>query len=148
MTKIRLLIFLFYVGGVTADAAAQESVYVVANKSVPVDSLARGELLDLYTFEIQEWSDGARVIVFDLDVKGEVKDRFYTYLGRTSSRMKSIWLKRKFSGEGDPPEALETEEEMLSKIASTPGAVGFVSARFVSNEVKILVTISIEDELL
>jgi len=126
---------------------AQTSVYIVANTSVPVDSLAKTDVLDLYSFEVQTWENGLHVVVFDLEPKGDVKDSFYTYLGRTPSRMKSIWLKRKFSGEGDAPEALPSEEDMVSRIVSTPGAIGFVSEQFISDELKILIAIP-ESELL
>ncbi len=55
--------------------------------------------------------------------------------------MKSIWLRNMLSGEGDPPEALKSEEEMLQKIAATPGAIGFLSHTKVDNNVKTLIVI-------
>ena len=58
--------------------------------------------------------------------------------------MKSIWLKKMLSGEGDPPESMKTEEEMLKKVALTPGAIGFVSQARASDEVKTLILIPAE----
>jgi hypothetical protein len=45
------------------------------------------------------------------------------------------------SGEGDPPEPIDSEEEMLKKVAATPGAIGFVSQSKVSEDVKVLIVI-------
>ena len=116
-------------------------VAVIAHKSVPVDKIKKTELLDFYTGDIKKWSDGTNVIVKDLKPKGDVKKTFYKFLGKTPSRMKSIWLKSMLSGEGDPPEALISEEKMLQKIAATPGAIGFLSQAKVDNNVKTLIVI-------
>ena len=97
--------------------------------------------MDFYTGDIKKWNNGDNVIVKDLKPKGEVKNTFYKFLGKTPSRMKSIWLKKMLSGEGDPPEAIKSEEEMLEKIATTPGAIGFINHAKVNNNVKILIVI-------
>jgi ABC-type phosphate transport system substrate-binding protein len=119
-----------------SSSAAQVSV--IAHKSVPLDQIERLQLLDFYTGDIRAWSNGEPVVVFDLKPKGEVKKAFYNFLGKSSSRMKSIWMKRMLSGEGDPPEALLSEEEMIKKVAATPGAIGFVGQSNVTVEVKVL----------
>ncbi len=121
--------------------ASFSQVAVIAHKSVPVDTINKSELLDFYTADIKKWINGDRVIVNDLKPKGEVKKIFYKFLGKTPSRMKSIWLKSMLSGEGDPPEAMKSEEEMLQKIAATPGAIGFLSHTKVNNNVKTLIVI-------
>ena len=59
--------------------------------------------------------------------------------------MKSIWLKKMLSGEGDPPEALKSESEVLQKVSSTPGAIGFVSEANISDDVKVLTVIPRKD---
>lgn len=121
--------------------ASFSQVAVIAHKSAPVDKIKKTELLDFYTGDIKKWSDGSNVIVKDLKPKGDVKRIFYKFLGKTPSRMKSIWLKSMLSGEGDPPEAMKSEEEMLQKIAATPGAIGFLSHTKVNNNVKTLIVI-------
>jgi ABC-type phosphate transport system substrate-binding protein len=122
-------------------STGQAQVAVIANKSVPVDGIKKAELLDFYTGDIRKWDNQTPVIVFDLKQKSEMKEAFYDYLGKSPSRMKSLWLKRMLSGEGEPPQALESEEEMLKKVAETTGAIGFVSKSKVNGEVKVLVVI-------
>ena len=84
---------------------------------------------------------GEPVIVKDLKPKNEVKKIFYKFLGKSPSRMKSIWMKKMLSGESDPPEAVKSEQEMVRKIASTPGAIGFVAQESASSAVKTLLII-------
>ena len=117
---------------------------VIAHESVPVEEIEHGDLLDIYTGDVRSWDDGEPVIVFDLKPRGDVKDMFYDFLGKSASRMKSIWLKRMLAGEGDPPPAIESEEAVLEKIKTTPGAVGFISQEKVTDEVKVLAVIKEE----
>ena len=136
--KIAIVTILFLF---SCAEASFSQVAVIAHKSVPVDTIKKSELLDFYTADIKKWINGDKVIVNDLKPKGEVKNIFYKFLGKTPSRMKSVWLKNMLSGEGDPPEALKSEEEMLQKIAATPGAIGFLSHTKVDNNVKTLMVI-------
>ena len=138
--RIRLHIAVLMLG-LACGTTASAQVAVIAHKDVPVDSLTKVEVLDFYTGDVLSWGGGLEVVVYDLQLKGMVKDAFYAFLGRSSSRMKSIWLKRKLAGEGDPPESFQTEEELLQHVASTPGAIGFVHPSKVTDSVKVLVEI-------
>ncbi len=124
----------------TANSSGQ--VVVIAHKSVPMDTIKKSVLLDFYACDIKKWSDGRPIIVLDLKPQSDVKTAFYNYLGKSPSRMKSVWLKKLLSGEGDPPEAMNSEEELSGKVAATAGAIGFVSKAKVRGNVKILLEIN------
>ena len=141
LLKIAIYVLSFACYVMTADA----QVAIIAHKDVPAESIGRSGLLDFYLFDVLSWpSSELDVVICDLRLKGDVKDEFYEYLGKSSSRVKSIWLKRKLAGEGDPPEFFETEEELLQYVADTPGAIGFVHLSKVSDRVKVLFRISNE----
>lgn len=123
------------------NIAAFSQVAVIAHKSVPVDKIDKSDLLDCYTGDKSFWSDDVPVIIFDLEEKGEIREIFYNFLGMSPTRIKSIWMKRLLSGDADPPEFLESEDEMLKKVASTPGAIGFVSQSILNDEVKTVILI-------
>jgi ABC-type phosphate transport system substrate-binding protein len=131
-----------------APVVAAGQVAVIANPSVPIETIDERGLLDLYTGEVKMWSNGGTVVLVDLKPKNEVKESFYGYLGMRPSRMKSIWLKNMLAGAGDPPKAFDSEEELLQHVASTPGAIGYVSlsrARAASGVVT-LVEIPVKDK--
>lgn len=114
-------------------------VTVIAHKDVPAESIAKDQLLDFYTRDVLAWpSSELEIIVCDLRSKGAAKDVFYQYLGKSSSRMKSIWLKRKLVGEGGPPVFFQSEDALLEHVTNTPGAIGFVHPSKVTESVKVL----------
>jgi ABC-type phosphate transport system substrate-binding protein len=116
-------------------------VAIIANKSVPEELLNSSKILDFYSKDVRTWSNGDPVTVFDLKPKNEVKKTFYEFLGISISRIKSIWLKNMLSGEGDPPKALESEEEMIQKIVETKGSIGYISAEKVNDQIRTLLVI-------
>lgn len=130
---------------VFAAPALSAEVAVIANPSVPVKTISSSELLDLYTGDVKEWNDGSPIIVFDLKPNSSVKEAFYDYLGKSSSRMKSIWMKNMLSGEGRPPEAQASEADILKKVMSTPGAIGYVNRQLVTPDVVELAVITFEE---
>ena len=137
--KKLLLLFILIIPGFVGNVYSQ--IAVIANKSVPVDSIKKSELLDFYTGDIKKWQDKTPVIVLDLKPKNTVRESFYEFLGKSPSRMKSIWLKKMLSGEGDPPESLNSQEEVLTTVTKTPGAIGFVAQDKTSDKVKTLLII-------
>ena len=139
--KIAIITLLFLFGW---PETSFSQVAVIAHKSVPVDTIKKSELLDFYTGDIKKWHDEQPVVILDLKPRGDTKKAFYKFLGKSPSRMKSIWLKMMLSGEGDPPLSMRSEDELLQKVASTPGAIGFVSQRRVTGDVKTLFLIEKE----
>ncbi len=137
MKKYFLLFFLilFLSKGLYAQVA------VIANKSVPIDRITKSQLLDYYSGDIKYWPNSKPIIVFDLKPKNEVKDLFYEYVAKNTARMKSIWMKKMLSGDGDPPESVISEEEMLKKVENTPGSIGFISLNKIKGNVKTIAII-------
>jgi ABC-type phosphate transport system substrate-binding protein len=125
----------------SAPAAAAQ-VAIIANKSVPIDSVTQSQVLDIYTGELRRWKNGSPIVAYDLTAEGTVRDQFYEFIGRKSSRIKSIWMKNLLMGEGSPPESLKTEEDVIGRVAKTPGAIGFVRPEMTNNSVKILAVVS------
>ena len=60
--------------------------------------------------------------------------------------MKSIWMKNMLSGEGQPPQAKATEQEILEQVAKTPGAIGYVNRDLVTADVIELAVIPVNSE--
>lgn len=111
----------------TLAATAQAQVAVVANPSVKDEKVDSRTLLDIYTGDIKTWSGGEPIVLVDLKEKTAAKIAFYRFLGMSLSRMKSIWMKNMLAGEGSPPKSIESEEQLLQHVASTPGAIGYAS---------------------
>ena len=103
-------------------------VAIIVHPDVPVDSLSKNNLLDLYTGDIREWDNNQPIVTYDLKPKLEVRNEFFRLLGKTSSRMKSIWLKKMLAGEGDPPAALRVRPRAGRRPAHHAGRGGGLAA--------------------
>lgn len=124
-----------------ATAIGYAQVVVIANKSVPEISLTYRQLSDIYTLRIITWSDESNIVPFTFKADNETTQAVFGSFGKSVLDMKKLWMKMLLSGEGQPPKALDSEEEMVEKVASTPGAIGFVDASKVTDEVKVLAKI-------
>lgn len=140
MSIKRFLVAILLIVSSAKTVAAQ--FVVIAHKEVPVDTLTQAQVFDLYGADIKTWSNKIPVVCFDLKLQNESREAFYKFLGKTPSRLKSLWLKKLLMGEGEPPVALASEEEMFKKVASTRGAIGFVSAAKADKEVKVIVVVA------
>ena len=117
-------------------------VAVIANKSVSDASLDSKKVEEIYSLKLKTWSDGKSITLFAYKSDNGTVEKFYSSMGKSSSDMKKLWMKLQLTGEGTAPEALGSEDEVLNKVASTPGAIGFVDASKVNGNVKVLLTIN------
>lgn len=123
------------------SACSYAQVAVIANKSVADGSVSTSKVADIYSLRAKTWSNGQAVVLFTYKSDNNVTGPFFSALGKSSSDMKKAWMKIQLTGEGQAPEALGSEEEIINKVASTPGAIGFVSAGKVNDKVKVINTI-------
>ncbi len=117
------------------------TVLVIAHSKVPVDTITKVDLRDIYLGDIRQWKDGTEIVVVDTKPRNKTKECFYSYIGKSPSRMKSIWIKKLLSGEGNPPEVVESDTDAVHKVASTPGAIGFVTKGTPLDSVRVIAEI-------
>lgn len=134
-----------FIGLILCSGVISAQVAVIAHPEAPAEQLDKAELLDFYTRDVRVWKSGEPVVVFDLKQKNSVKKAFYQFLGKSTSRMKSIWMKKMLSGEGDPPEALPNQKTLVERVLATPGAIGFVASDSIPEGAKVLLKITRDD---
>lgn len=120
--------------------SANAQIAVIANKNVDLAINNISQVNDIFILEIQKSTNNVGLVVFDLKA-GEVKDKFISAIGKTSTELKKIWMKVQLSGDGTAPESVDGEDAMLAKVASTPGAIGFISEAKATDAVKVLYVI-------
>ena len=116
-------------------------VAIVVNKSTVVKDIDASVLLDIFSMNIRKWNNDAPIIVFGLKGNSEIDSAFYAYLGKKPLDMKKLWMRLQLSGEGKAPTMFTSEDDLVKKIAATPGAIGFISLDHVTDNVKVIVTI-------
>jgi len=138
MKRLLLLFTALLLLGTAGVSHAQ--VAVIANNDVSVDQADAGTLEDIYLLEQSQWNDGSQIVRFDLNTENDTKTAFFAHLGQEFSDVKKTWLRKKLSGEAQPPEKV-SPDQIVDKVSSTSGAIGYISADAVTDAVKVLATI-------
>lgn len=119
----------------------QAQVVIITHKSVSSPTQEISALADIFTLNTKNWSDGTKITVVDYKNDTPSRARFYATLGMSAGEMQKVWLRKQFSGKATPPILLSSEDEVLARVAATPGAVAYISADKVNSTVKVLATI-------
>lgn len=103
---------------------------VIVSPSLSSITLDRGLLRAVFTMRVREWPDGTPVRVFVLPDDSPLSDLFYRErLGMYSYVLRRAWDRMVFTGTGFAPTVVESEKEMIERVRSTPGAIGYVRKR-------------------
>jgi ABC-type phosphate transport system substrate-binding protein len=118
-------------------SAGQAQVVVIANRSVPVSSIDTETLVDIYMLAHTKWQNDVPIRVFALKKGSQSMEQFYAHIGMTILALNKQWLRIQLTGEGRAPLVLG-DDEIVSRVAATPGAIGFVDHSRVTGDVKVL----------
>ncbi len=109
--------------------APAPAVDVVVHAAQPDNEISRSLARGIFGMRVRAWPDGAPVHVFVLDDAQPLHEEFCkTVLHVYSYQLRQNWDRLLYSGTGQPPVVVTSEEEMLRRVAETPGSVGYVSA--------------------
>jgi len=113
-------------------------VAIIVNKSVPINSLKASTIADIYMLDTQKWSDGQKIILVDLKSKSPIQRSFYDFIGEKPYELRKIWIRAQLTGEGKAPITVDSEDDLLKKVATTTGAIGYISLSKVTDAVKVI----------
>jgi hypothetical protein len=119
-------------------AVALDGVVVIANKSVPVDSISAAALKDIYTGRTMYWQDGQSVVITVLAGDANADTALNEVSGMDASHFKTFWQRMVFSGRGNQPNKAPDAAALVAFVTSTKGAIALVPADAELNGVKKL----------
>jgi ABC-type phosphate transport system substrate-binding protein len=126
MNKTRWLILLAVFISSWSAARAQD-VLVVANKDVQISEIKSADLRGIFKGEKTRFADGSHAVPVILK-GGPAHEVFLkNHVGEGPDEFRAQWRKAVFTGQGAMPRAFDSETAMIECIASTPGAIGYVS---------------------
>lgn len=109
-----------------APAAAQ---VLIVNDSTTVAELTRNEARLYVTMRLKQWPDGTQVKLFVLPDDNDLHQRFVNVvLGLYPYQLRRVWDRQIFTGTGQAPTRVSSEDEMIQRVASTPGAIGYIES--------------------
>lgn len=123
---------------------SQAQLVVIAHPSVNPGVATKASIADLYALTTTTWPDGMQVVVLDLRRDLPEKRQFYAAIGKDPVELRKSWMRAVLMGGVKAPQGVDTEEEMLTMVASTPGAVGYLSAAKTTPGVKVILRLEPE----
>jgi TonB family protein len=113
-------------------------VKLIANGSVKADMISASEVKSVFLEEHSSLRDGTHVEPV-LETDGPVHQAFlHEYLGGTDDDLQNYYRALVFSGRGSMPKQLGSDAEVVAYVARTKGAIGYVNAETIAEDVKTL----------
>jgi hypothetical protein len=129
-----LLLFALLLSSVTSDA-----VDIIANRGVSPNTLSLASARAIFGMRQVKWPDGTAIRVFvlpdDHPTHGAVcKERLNLF----PYQLRQSWDRLVYSGMAQAPSEASSEEELMNRVAATPGAIGYVRKVRANDPVKII----------
>ena len=118
-------------------------IYVVVNQKNPVSKISTAQLAKIYKGTLLLWPDGQRITPVEVSDTLPLAEEFSMKILKMRVEMKQkMWVQKIYSGQGTPPVHFKEETDILSFVASEPGAIGYIRKGTVPepfvNSVKII----------
>ncbi len=119
--------------------APDPAMVAIAHPATSDETILRASLRAIFGMRLQKWPGDTPVKVFVLrDEAPEHATFSKSVLQVFPQQLRMAWDRQVFSGQGQYPEQVGSTQEMLSRVAATPGAVGYVKASEVTPNVRVL----------
>jgi ABC-type phosphate transport system substrate-binding protein len=119
-----------------------DAIAIIAHKQVALTTVEREDLRPLFQTKTGTWPDGSPAKPFNLPDSNPVRHGFdAAVLGLDPDRAVRYWIDRKIRGGERPPSVAPSSAVMLAVVSRTPGAVGYVEAKAVDKNVKVIAVV-------
>lgn len=130
-----LIMLLFTDNALSSD----EAVEVITHPSTDVSYLSKNLLRSVFSMRLRSWQDGVPIRVFVLPDDAPLHSIFAKKkLNVFPYQLRSAWDRLVYSGTGQAPLVVHSEEEMREKIATTPGSIGYLNENKIDGSVQIV----------
>lgn len=135
-----MIILLFSIQLITSSTAFCEEVVVAVHKGTSVISpISRYTLSAIFGMRSTTWTDGTAIKVFVLPDDSHLHSLFCKQILHIfPHQLRTAWDRLVYSGTGQAPIVLGSEQEMQARIASTPGAIGYLPKETFDENITIL----------
>ena len=120
------------------NAMRAADIKVVANSSVTASSVSSKELKDIYLQSEMALGNGNPVQPVLLKAGAAHESFVKEFVGKTPIALDTYYRSLIFTGKGFMPKTLSNDAEVVSYVAKTKGAIGYVGASVPATGVKTL----------
>jgi len=117
-------------------------IVVIVNPESKVLNLNSDYAKMIFMKKIKALPNGEVLIPLDQNSETDIYNTFYkSVANKSKSRMNQYWAKRVFTGKGEAPEELGSDEEVIRRVMNSLDAVGYINAESLVDGVKVVYTI-------
>ena len=118
---------------------ANDHYAIVTYPGVGEQEISVNSLRSIFSMRQKTWPDGTKIRVFVLPDDDELhqsvsKEKLNVF----PYQLRSMWDRLVFSGTGQAPIKVNSVDEMLAKVANTPGAIGYLRRAKITDTVNVL----------
>lgn len=126
-------------GGLGTATADESEVVLIAHPDVGVHRLSRDTARALFAMRQRTWPDGQAARVFVLANDHPVHVRFAKELLTVyPHQLQLAWNRQVFSGTGQAPILVRSLREMRERVATTPGALGYLEREQLDERIQVI----------
>ena len=114
--------------GAAPTVSADAPFRIIVHPQVRGTQIPRAALTSIFLKQAPKWGDGSSVLPVDQSVRSEVRKSFSGDVLQQGIVQVQVYWQRKMANGVTPPPVKTSDEEIVSFVASTPGAIGYVSA--------------------
>lgn len=123
----------------TFTANAQADVVVIVAAKSSITSLTAVQISRIFLGKISSFPGNGAAIPIDQIEGSAIRDEFYSkVVHKDSSEVAAYWAKIIFTGDGRPPQKLDSNVAVRKAVANNLSAIGYIDKRFVNRSVKII----------
>jgi ABC-type phosphate transport system substrate-binding protein len=108
-------------------ASAEARFRVIVHPQVKGSQIPRAALSSIFLKRASRWGDGSAVRPVDQSLRSPLRMSFSADVHQQDLMAIQIYWQRQMAGGQVPPPVKSSDEEIVSFVASTPGAIGYVS---------------------
>ena len=114
--------------GAAPTVSADAPFRIIVHPQVRGTQIPRAALTSIFLKQAPKWGDGSSVLPVDQSVRSEVRKSFSGDVLQQGIVQVQVYWQRRMANGVTPPPVKTSDEEIVSFVASTPGAIGYVSA--------------------
>jgi hypothetical protein len=115
--------------GLALFALACAAEDLIVHQGLSLNQIDRNDARLYFTMRLKTWPDGTPVKVFVLPDDNPLHHKVVTdIVGLYPHQLRRAWDRQLFSGTGQAPVTVTTEQELVARVAATPGAVGYATS--------------------
>ncbi|RZM71867.1 phosphate ABC transporter substrate-binding protein [Pseudoalteromonas rubra] len=114
------------------------AVDVVVHPSNTV-ALDKSQIEQIFLGKLKTFTGSDKAVPVSQSETNTASEEFYSkVIGRNPTQLKAYWSKLLFTGKGQPPKKLASDEEVLKTVAGDPSIIGYVSSGSADGSVRVV----------